>query len=171
MTPRPDPDFARWAATARPRLRRTAFLLSGDWHLAEDLAQDALLRVYAVWHRASASGAPDAYARATLVNAFRAGARRPWRRERVVALVPERHDAAAADATAGLEERDALLVALARLGPSQRAVVVLRYWEDMSVASVADALGLSEGTVKSQAARGLDSLRRTLRTPSYEETR
>lgn len=153
-------DFRVWAATARPRLRRTAYLLCGDWHQAEDLTQDVLVRVYAVWHRVSTMQAPDAYARKAMVNTHRSALRRPWRREHVVEAVPDQVDLR--EQLAGYEERDALLAALAGLGPSQRAIVVLRYWEDLSVVEVADLLHLSTGTVKSQAARGLQHLRRTL---------
>jgi RNA polymerase sigma-70 factor (sigma-E family) len=157
------PEFGVWAAAARPRLRRTGFLLSGDWHLAEDLAQETLLRLYAVWPRVSRSGAPDAYARRTLVNAYRGTLRRPWRREQFTDVVP--------DVVAGVEgphdDRDELLAALAGLGASQRAIVVLRYWEDMSVTDVADLLNLSPGTVRSQASRALLTLRNRLpATPS-----
>lgn len=150
--------FRDWAALTRPRLRRTAYLLCGDWHLAEDLVQETLVRVYSVWRRISVSGPPDAYATRTLVNIRRAQLRRPWRREASVEQVPDR----AAPESEGVDERDRLLAALAELGDSQRVVVVLRYWEDRSVEEVADLLGLSTGTVKSQSARGLSRLRRLL---------
>jgi len=157
-------EFGVWATAARPRLRRTGFLLSGDWHLAEDLAQETLVRMYAVWPRVSRAGAPDAYARRTLVNQYRTTLRRPWRREHLTDAVPER--AAAPDG--GHDERDTLLAALAGLGASQRAVVVLRYWEDMSVTDVAALLDLSPGTVRSQASRALQTLRDRLPAePSY----
>jgi RNA polymerase sigma-70 factor (sigma-E family) len=154
--------FRDWASMARPRLRRTAYLLCGDWHLAEDLTQETLVRVYSVWSRVSASGPPDAYATRTLVNARRAQLRRPWRRESAVPTVPDR----AAPEHGGTEDRDRLLTALAGLGESQRAIVVLRYWEDRSVEEVADLLGLSTGTVKSQSARGWARLRQLLGEPS-----
>jgi RNA polymerase sigma-70 factor (sigma-E family) len=151
-------EFGVWAAAARPRLRRTGFLLSGDWHLAEDLAQETLVRMYAVWGRVSGSGSPDAYARRTLVNQYRSTLRRPWRREQLTDTVPER---VAGDAGPH-EERDTLLAALAGLGASQRAIVVLRYWEDMSVSDVAALLNVSPGTVRSQASRALLTLRNRL---------
>lgn len=160
-------DFRVWAATARPRLRRTAFLLSGDWHQAEDLTQDVLVRVYAVWHRVSTMAAPDAYARKAMVNAHRSALRRPWRRERAVEQVPDQADLRTH--LSGSEDRDVLLAALAGLGTSQRTIVVLRYWEDLSVAEVADLLHVSSGTVKSQAARGLQHLRRTLTALNVSE--
>jgi RNA polymerase sigma-70 factor (sigma-E family) len=151
-------EFGVWAAAARPRLRRTGFLLSGDWHLAEDLAQETLVRMYAVWPRVSRMGAPDAYARQALVNQYRSTLRRPWRREHVTDTVPER----AIGDEGGHDERDTLLAALAGLGASQRAIVVLRYWEDMSVTDVATLLNLSPGTVRSQASRALLTLRNRL---------
>jgi RNA polymerase sigma-70 factor (sigma-E family) len=157
-------EFRTWAAPARVRLRRTAFLLCGDWHLAEDLTQDTLVRVYAVWDRVSASGPPDAYAVRTLVNCQRAAARRPWRREHVVADVPDRADARPS-AGSGAEERDRLIAALRGLGRSQRAIVVLRYWDDLSVDEVSQILGIAPGTVKSQSARGLARLRELLDAP------
>ena len=153
------PEFGEWAAAARPRLRRLAFLLSGDWHLAEDLTQEALVRLHTVWRRVSATGTPDGYARKVLVNAFRAHARRPWRREHLTDALPE---SAAAGSVDHHDERQALTEALAQLGRSQRTILVLRYWEDMSVVDVADLLNLSTGTVKSQTARGLDRLRAAL---------
>jgi RNA polymerase sigma-70 factor (sigma-E family) len=153
-------EFRAWAALARPRLRRTAFLLCGDWHLAEDLTQDTLVRIYAVWHRVSASGAPDSYATRTLVNCQRATARRPWRREHVTDELPDRP---LVGTEGSQDDRDLLLVALARLGDSQRTIVVLRYWEDLSIDEVAAVLGVSPGTVKSQSARGLARLRHLLR--------
>ncbi len=156
----PQQQFRDWAYPARPRLRRTAFLLTGDWHLAEDLTQDTLVRVRSVWSRVSGSGAPDAYATRTLVNCLRATARRPWRRESSVDLVPERIDPGSSAETP--DHRDELLAALAQLGLSQRTVVVLRYWDDLSIEAVAASLNLSTGTVKSQAARGLAQLRELL---------
>jgi RNA polymerase sigma-70 factor (sigma-E family) len=151
-------EFGVWAAAARPRLRRTGFLLSGDWHLAEDLAQDTLMRMYAVWERVSRSGSLDAYARRTLINQYRSTLRRPWRREHVTDTVPDR----VAAVVGSHDERDTLLAALAGLGASQRAIVVLRYWEDMSVNDVATLLNLSPGTVRSQASRALQTLRHRL---------
>ena len=157
--------FRDWAAVARPRLRRTAYLLCGDWHLAEDLTQETLVRVYSVWHRVSVGGPPDGYATRTLVNAHRAVLRRPWRRESAMEHLPEQ----GVIAVTAVDERDALLAALAKLGPSQRAIVVLRYWEDRSIEDVANLLGLSTGTVKSQSARGLTHLRRLLGEPADAE--
>lgn len=154
------PDFEQYVAARRTSLRRTAYLLCGDWDRAEDVVQDALARLYVHWRRASRAGSVDAYARRTVVNAFLAEGRRPWRRERSTDVVP---DTSYADPTGAADSRDALLRALAQLGPSQRAIVVLRYWDDLSVEETAAVLGTSTGNVKSQAARGLAHLRQVLR--------
>jgi RNA polymerase sigma-70 factor (sigma-E family) len=153
------PDFESYVAARRVYLRRTAYLLCGDWDRAEDVVQEALTRLYVHWRRASRADDVDAYVRRSLVNAFLAEGRRPWRRERASDRLPE---AAYADPTDGVGTRDRLGRALASLGASQRAVVVLRYWDDLSVEQTADTLGLSTGTVKSQAARGLARLRESL---------
>lgn len=156
-------DFPDWAAAAaRSRLRRMAFLLCGDWHQAEDLTQETLVRVYAVWARVSRSAPPDAYATKTLVNTYRSALRRPWRRERPYGDdVP---DASSPTSDAPGQSKD-LGAALRQLTPTQRAVVVLRYWEDRSVAEVADLLDLPAGTVKSHASRALAHLRGSLVEP------
>lgn len=148
-------EFALWASAAAPRLRRLGFLLTGDWHRGEDLTQEALVRIYAVWPRVSRRGSPDAYATRTLINLHRTSLRRAWNREQPTAELPEVVDPTSYDGSPDT----ALLEALSRLGPSQRAVVVLRYWDDRTVDEVADLLHLSSGTVKSQAARGLANLR------------
>ena len=153
------PDFEQYVAARRTSLRRTAYLLCGDWDRAEDVVQDALARLYVHWRRASQAGSVDAYARRTVVNAFLAEGRRPWRRESSTGTVP---DTAYADPTTTSDSRAALLQALAQLGPSQRAIVVLRYWDDLSVEETASVLGTSTGNVKSQAARGLAHLRTVL---------
>ncbi|HSN06981.1 MAG TPA: SigE family RNA polymerase sigma factor [Candidatus Angelobacter sp.] len=157
------PDFESYVAVRRRHLRRTAYLLCGDWDRAEDLVQDALTRLYVHWRRASRADSVDAYVRRSLVNAYLSDGRRPWRRESAVGMLP---DTAYADASGdSIAERDALRRALAGLGPSQRAVIVLRYWDDLSVEQTADALGCSTGNVKSQSARGLARLRAALSDP------
>lgn len=150
-------EFAVFAAAAAPRLRRVAFLLCGDWHAAEDLAQTALTRVFVAWRRISAQDAAHAYAVRTLMNVYLAERRLRRSGEVLVSAVPER------PAVAGSPEaRIVVLNALAGLPPRARAVVVLRYWADMSVDQVAEALGCSPGTVKSQSARALARLRDVL---------
>jgi RNA polymerase sigma-70 factor (sigma-E family) len=147
-------EFIEFAAAAAPRLRRTAFLLCGDWHIAEDLAQTTLAKVFGSWRRISRQDAADAYATRTLVNTYLADRRRKRVEEVLTDQLPERPAEAQAP-----ELRMVVLGALAALPPGARAVVVLRYWEDMSVEQVAALLGCSTGNVKSQSARALDKLR------------
>ena len=132
-----------------PAMRRTAFLLCGDWHQAEDLVQVAFEKVYASWSRLRE---PEAVLRRTLVRCWVDETRRPHRRERPVEHLPER--------TAVEEpERESLRHALASVPPRQRACLVLRFYDDLSVAETARLLGCTQGTVKSQTSRGLDALR------------
>jgi len=150
-------EFTSFAEAASSRLRATAFLLCGDWHTAEDLAQITLTKVYAAWRRISSKDAVDAYARRTLLNSYLVHCRRVRRGEVLtgdVSLLAERQVQAQ-----GPELKLALTDALATLPPKARAVVVLRYWEDMSVEQVAALLGCSTGNVKSQSARALARLR------------
>jgi RNA polymerase sigma-70 factor (sigma-E family) len=151
-------DFRDYATSRRADLRRTAYLLCGDWYLADDLVQDALARLYVRWRRVRGRGEVDPYVRRMLVNGYLATFRRPWRREVATAELPDRAGPVEPDGDA----RDALLRALAGLKPSQRTIVVLRYWDDLSVEQTAVALGCSTGNVKSQAARGLAHLRAAL---------
>ena len=133
-----------------PALRRTAFLLCGDWHQAEDLVQTAFAKLYASWRRAER---PEAYVHRVLVRAFVDETRRPWRRERSYADLPETPVSDAVD------DREVLRAALRQVPPRQRACLVLRYFEDLSVTETARVLGCTEGNVKSQTSRGLDALR------------
>jgi RNA polymerase sigma-70 factor (sigma-E family) len=155
--------FTDYFAAHREPLRRTAYLICGDWHWAEDLTQTALIRLAQGWHRIRDPQAMDAYVRTCLVRAYLAETRRMWRRrERPVAEAPEH-------ATTGDDAEDAVrrLVfaeALGRLPPRQRVTLVCRYYQGLDVAETAAALGCSEGTVKSQTARGLAALRRELGT-------
>lgn len=152
--------FRAFAVSRRPALRRTAFLLCGDWHQADDLVQAALVKLYVAWPRIRADGPPDAYVRRTLVRCYLDERRRPWRRESPVEVV-DRADAAvpAEGDLLGLRS------ALTSLPKRQRATLLLRFWLDMSVAQTADALGCSQGTVKSQTARALTTLRALLADP------
>ncbi|MFI7059631.1 SigE family RNA polymerase sigma factor [Kribbella sp. NPDC050124] len=147
-------DFDEFVRGSSTRLLRTAVLLTGDRAAAEDLVQETYERVYVRWRRIH--GAPEAYARKTLANL----AANRWRsrgRKPETALID--HDVATPDGTEGFVVRDQLLSALQELPPRQRAVVVLRYYEDLTEAQTAEALGCSLGTVKSQASRALDRLR------------
>lgn len=149
--------FSDYVSTRAAVLRRTAYLLCGDWHQADDLTQTALAKLYVAWPRASRADSLDAYARQVLTRAFLDQRRRWWWREVPTADLPD-----LGESDDDTEDRVVLLRALAQVPPRQRAVLVLRYWEDMAVAEVAEALGCSSGTVKSQAARGLAALRAEL---------
>lgn len=142
-------------------LRRTAYVLCGDWHLAEDLTQTAFTNLYRAWNRIERHDVLDQYARQVLLRAFLDQRRRPWRRE--VATAPEsaQLDLARAE-DRGAEERVVLRDALLRLPRRRRAVLVLRFWADLSVEQVAEILGCPTGTVKSLTARGLADLRAAL---------
>jgi RNA polymerase sigma-70 factor (sigma-E family) len=146
-----------FAARARS-LRRTAFLLCGDWHAAEDLVQTAFVKLYRSWSKVRDREAIDGWLRTVLVRVYVDERRRPSRREWSVAELP---DAAAAE-SAGPGDRLELVAALRQVPPRQRACLVLRFYDDLSVAETAVALGCTEGTVKSQTAKGLDVLRRVL---------
>jgi RNA polymerase sigma-70 factor (sigma-E family) len=144
-------DFVRGSST---RLMRTAVLLVGDRAGAEDLVQEMYERIYVHWRRIHS--APDAYARKTLANL----AANRWRskgRKPEVALAD--YDRPTPDGAEDHAVRDQLITALQELPPRQRAVIVLRYYEDLTEAQTAEALGCSLGTVKSQASRALDRLR------------
>ncbi len=155
-----DREFVEFVEGMNVSLRRTAFLVCGDRHKADDVVQDALYKLYLAWPKVRRVGNPHAYARRMVVNAAQDGRRRPWRREVAIAELPERIQPD--DFTAGHADRDEVLDALRALGPRQRACVVLRYYEDLSVEQTAEILGCSQGTVKSQAARGLDTLRQSI---------
>jgi RNA polymerase sigma-70 factor (sigma-E family) len=150
-------EFRTYVVRSRAALVRTATLLAaGDTHLAEDLVQTALTKLYVAWPRIRLPEGPDSYARRILVNALIDERRRPFRqRETPHADVP---DHASSEPPHFL----ALLAALAGLPPGMRAAVVLRHVHDLSVVETARALDCSEGNVKSQTARGLDQLRATL---------
>jgi RNA polymerase sigma-70 factor (sigma-E family) len=154
-----DDEFGAFVVARRAALVRLATLLAaGDAHLAEDLVQTALTRLYVAWRRVEHEQGPEAYARRILVNAAIDERRRPWRRgETSRAELPE----VAAPAGA-VEDVSAVRDALAALGPRMRAAVVLRHWLGYDVAECANLLGCSQGTVKSQTARGLDRLRTLL---------
>jgi RNA polymerase sigma-70 factor (sigma-E family) len=152
-----DAEFTLFAQAVSTRLLGTAYLLCGDWHTAEDLTQTALAKVYASWPRISSKDAAPAYARRTLLNSYLADRHRKRWRE-VLTSDPPEVPAAAPDSEMKLTLTDAL----AMLPPRARAIVVLRYWEDMSVEQVAVLVGCSVGNVKSQSARGLDKLRQLL---------
>ena len=148
-------DFDDFVAGRSQALLRTAYLLTGDHAHAEDLLQTALAKSWFAWGRIA--GPPEPYVRRVIATTYATWWRRRWRSEYPTGSVPE---VAGADGTAGVDERDALWRALGTLPRRQRAVVVLRYYEDLSEAETAAALGISRGTVKSQASKALAALRR-----------
>lgn len=148
-------DFSAFAVSRWPGLVRLAFGLTGDRWMAEDIAQTALARAYVAWRRVSRADDPDAYLRRILVNA----SNHRFRRRRVTEQPGDPPETAVEGPADLVSERAALLAALRQLPPRQRAVVVLRYWEDLTDAQIAAALGCSSGTVRSQLARALAKLR------------
>jgi RNA polymerase sigma-70 factor (sigma-E family) len=148
-------DFEAYVAGAWPRLLRSAWLLTGDWHRAEDLVQTVLAKAYGRWSRIRADS-PDAYLRSMLASTYLSWWRRKWRGEIPHGELPDR---AGGDEYAGSDLRHALTDALAALPRQQRAVLMLRYHADLTEAQTADALRISVGTVKSYTARALAALR------------
>jgi RNA polymerase sigma-70 factor (sigma-E family) len=153
-------------ARSRPLLQ-AAWLLTGDWPAAEDLLQSALVKVYLSWGRIRREGNADAYARRVLVTTYITGWRRRWRSEVPSETLPDQ--VAWRDQFAASDLRHVVVHALRQLPRRQRAVVVLRYYCDLSEREVAEALGCSEGTVKSQAAKGLAALRHSTLATSVHE--
>jgi RNA polymerase sigma-70 factor (sigma-E family) len=160
-----DEEFTAWASVRAAHLRRSAFLMCGDWHLAEDLAQTTLVKIYAAWTKLRRRDALDAYAQRTLVRALLDDVRRPWRREQHTDDWPEHQSAAMHDHAQATVESLVALDLLAALPPRQRAAIVLRFWHDLSVEQVAEILGVSVGTVKSQTHKAMGHLRAALEAP------
>lgn len=154
--------FRAFAAGAAVPLGRLAYLLCGDRHFAEDLTQSCLMKLYRVWPRIEQPEAVDGYVRRVLLRTWLNERRKPWRRaESRTGVVPDLV-AAGSDPALGVgpdHVRQLLRQALAEVPPRQRAAVVLRYWSQLSVTETAAILRCSEGTVRSQTARGLAALR------------
>jgi RNA polymerase sigma-70 factor (sigma-E family) len=149
--------FREFVSTRFESLRALAYVTCGDWQTAEDAVSGTLSRLYLRWDRVVS---PDAYARTMVVRAAIGEKRRPWRRERSAGdAMPE---AALPDPAAAVDDRLRLRTALFRLPPRQRAVLVLRFLEDLSVEATAEIMGCQPGTVKSQSAKGLATLRSLL---------
>lgn len=146
-------EFDGWAQVAGPRLHRVGYLLTGDWGAAEDLVQHALV---ATWRRFDRLDAPEAFARTVMARGAASRWRRKWHGEIPHGELPEPH---AADPWSGVDTAHELRAALLALPARQRAVVVLRFLDDMSEAETAAALGWPAGTVKSTCARALAALR------------
>jgi len=153
--------YREFAAVQLQRLQRPAYLLCGDWHRAEDLVQTTLIKMYGAWPRLGNEVDRHAYARRVLVNVYISSRRkRWWRHEVTTGRALESPGAGRPDDS--FAERERQLVLLMALPPRQRAVVVLRFWEDFSVEQTAQALGIATGTVKSQTAEALKTLRISL---------
>ena len=160
MSPQDEAAFRDFVAAARPRLVRTAYLLCGDSHEAHDLVQVTLMRVHRRWRSIERTDLPQAYARRILINLAASFWRRRLRAPLVaLSAVGERGEP---DAAAAFADRAELWEAVMALPPRTRAVLVLRYFEDLTEAETAAALGCSVGSVKSQASRGIARLRSEL---------
>jgi RNA polymerase sigma-70 factor (sigma-E family) len=168
------PSFEEYAAVSWPMLYRSAYLLAGNHADAEDLAQQALIKAHRAWAKVSASDSMNAYVRRILTNTF-LSSRRPKAR-RLELLTDELPDWGGASGTEGRptgtpgasDERMALWPHVKQLPRQQRAVIVLRYFEDLSEAEIAETLGCSRGTVKSTAHRALKSLKAALDDPASD---
>jgi RNA polymerase sigma-70 factor (sigma-E family) len=153
-----DEEFAAFVAAATPRLRRTAYLMCRDWHLAQDLTQLTLAKMYASWQRIWRTANLEAYSRRVLMNAVFDQRKRRSGTEVVLAELPDRPGHPAQSA----ELHVTLMQALATLPVRDQAIVVLRHWEDHSVETVAEILGVSSSVVKMQSMRALGRLRELL---------
>ncbi len=162
MNAKLDGEFREFMHARWPLMVRLAYGLTGDQGHAEDVAQAAFARAYASWPRVSRADDPDAYVRQIVVNENRNRFRKHQVTERLTGSPPESGlaDGARTDATRDYDSRSVLIAALQRLGPRQRAVIVLRYWMDLTEHQTATVLNCSVGTVKSQASRALATLRK-----------
>jgi RNA polymerase sigma-70 factor (sigma-E family) len=158
--------FEEFVAARGQALQRFAYLMTGDWALSEDLLQAALARTYPRWSRIERDD-PQAYIRKVMVNTWSSWRRRRWRGEVPAERMP---DGARRDEYEDVDRRQMVRDALAGLPPRQRLVLVLRFHQDLSEQQVADLLGVSVGTVKSQAARGLARLRADGALDSYRNS-
>ena len=147
--------YREYVTARMETMRRTAYLLCRDWHTADDLVSITISKLYRHWPRVGGTPGIDAYVRKALLRTWLDEKRRPWRREQSVEELPELPTAA----EFAVVSRAQLLDLLDGLPPRRRAAVVLRLYCDLSVEETAEILGCSVGTVKSQTARGLDTLR------------
>jgi RNA polymerase sigma-70 factor (sigma-E family) len=153
-------EFHAYATARQEALRRAAYLLCRDWHGADDLVQNTLVKVFLRWRVASRAENIDAWVHTVLVRNFLDERRRRWNRLWLAGAAPQ--DPAATGAEPDVSERVTMQDALGRLTPAQRAVLMLRYYADLSIEQTAAALNCSTGNVKSQTHRGLAALRRVL---------
>ena len=156
MKARDEAEFTEFAAITLRRLRRTAYLMCGDWHRAEDAAQDALVKVYRRWSRIERGDGLNAYAHRAVVTAVFDHSSRERLHD------PDDDRATVPDLAGPVDDRLLVVQALATLPASQRACVVLRHYADLSLEQTADILGIGVGGVKSQTSRGLARLRELL---------
>lgn len=168
MRRKDETEFVEFASGVAGQLQRTAYLMCGDWHRAEDAAQDALVRVYTAWPRLRDRHGLRSYAHKALVSVVLDQAKRPWRREQASGELPEDHPAPR-DGAQTIDDRLLVVQALATLPPRQRACVVLRHYVDLSLEETAQSLGIGVGAVKSSTSRGLASLRAAMRLPDQHE--
>lgn len=159
----PDP-YTEYVAASLPRLRRMAFALVGDAHRADDLVQETITKLYLHWRRAIRAHNLDAYTRQILVHTFLDERRLRWAQVRLTGEPPEPSPARSENPS----EAVAVRAALAGLPPKQRAVLVLRFLADLPVDEVAEIVGCSTGTVKSQTFHGLAAMRRSLGEPTLQ---
>ncbi|WP_433444160.1 SigE family RNA polymerase sigma factor [Nonomuraea sp. CA-141351] len=155
-----DADFAEFVRHRGEHHLKTAVLLTGDWHSAEDLVQAGLGKLYKVWHRLDTTSGPDAYLRRILVNTYRSWWRARWRREIPRADLPDR--AGATDVGEARAVATDVRRALAKLPVKQRTALVLRFFADLPEAEVAELMGCSTGTVKTHTHRGLRAMRQLI---------
>ena len=159
-----DTEFVQFVDGHARELRRTAYLMCGDWQRAEDATQDALLKLYVAWSRLERSGGLRAYAHRAVTTAVVDQCRRPWRREVGGRALPETEH----DPIQHVDRRLAVVRALQSLPHRRRQCVVLRYFADLSVEETAEQLGITTGTVKSQTARALDQVRDALQSQGLD---
>lgn len=166
MSAETDAEFAEFIGGRLPSLRRLALLLCHDWHRADDLVQAGITKLYVHWHQARRAASVDAYVRTIIVREFLHDRRSAWARRVIVGSLLPDQPAADLDTDVAIDLR----AAIAALPPRQRAVLVLRYYCDLDVEHSAQVLGCSPGTVKSQTARALASLRRQLEASASTST-
>ncbi|UGQ14056.1 RNA polymerase sigma factor [Yinghuangia sp. ASG 101] len=158
MKPEQEHAFNEFVTARGAALRRTAYLLCGDWHDAEDLVQTALTKAYAKWHKLRNPDAMHGFVRQVLVRSFVDSVRKRSSRETPSGTLPDTLRGASEDP----DTRVVLLAALARVSPAYRAVLVMRFWEDQSIEQTAALLNKNSGAVRSATSRGLDQLRSIL---------
>jgi len=159
-------EFTSFVLSSQPALRRSAFLMCGDWQLASDFVQEALIRVYRHWPRLRGDAEARSYARKAVVSVVIDAKRRRSSTEVPVDRIRDTGGVDDADRSA---DRELLTRCLAQVPARQRACLVLRYYDDLPVSEVASMLGISEGTVKSQTARGLETLQAAFARETNDE--